>query len=199
MKGLYAITESDSKDLLKNVALALQGGVNIVQYRNKNANTVQQYAEASALVKLCQDYKTSFIINDNIQLAKQVGADGVHLGREDDSLQQARQILGESAIIGITCYQHIEHALQMEKLGANYVAFGSFFPSPTKPNVVRATLELLQQAREKLSLPICCIGGITLQNADVLINNGADMLAVISGLFATEEITQVAQQFAEKF
>jgi thiamine-phosphate pyrophosphorylase len=199
MKGLYAITESDSKDLLKNVTLALQGGVNIVQYRNKSANTAQQYAEASALAELCQDYKICFIVNDNIQLAKKVGADGVHLGRDDGSLQQARQVLGDKAIIGITCYQDIERAVQMEKRGANYVAFGSFFPSPTKPNAARATLELLQQAREQLSLPICCIGGITLQNADTLINKGADMLAVISSLFAMEDIPQVAQQFADKF
>jgi thiamine-phosphate pyrophosphorylase len=199
MKGLYAITESDSKDLLKNVTLALQGGASIVQYRNKRANTALQYAEATALVALCEAYKCSFIINDNIQLAKQVGADGVHLGREDGSIQEARQILGEKAIIGITCYQDIERAVQVEKLGANYVAFGSFFSSPTKPNAPRATLELLQQATQQLSLPICCIGGITLQNADTLINEGADMLAVISSLFAVDDITQVAQQFSGKF
>jgi len=199
MKGLYAITESDSNNLLKNVTLALQGGVNILQYRNKNADATQQLIEATALASLCQEHKVCFIINDNIQLAKQVRADGVHLGHDDGTIDEAREVLGEDAIIGVTCYQDIKRALEAEKSGANYVAFGSFFASPTKPNAPRADIELLQQARQQLSLPICCIGGITLQNTDILIENGADMVAVISSLFATEDIVQTAHRFLVKF
>ncbi len=199
MKGLYAITESDSNTLLKNVRLALQGGVNILQYRNKNADTAQQVVEATALVSLCQEYNVCFIINDDIQLAKQVRANGVHLGRDDGSIGEARDVLGDDAIIGVTCYQDIERAVKAEKLGADYIAFGSFFASPTKPNAPRADIELLQQARSQLSLPICCIGGITLQNVDSLIENGADMVAVISSLFATEDIEQTARQFSVSF
>ena len=198
MKGLYAITESDSNNLLKNVTLALQGGVRILQYRNKNADTAQQVIEASALASLCKEYNVCFIINDNIQLAKQVKADGVHLGRDDGSIDEARAVLGDDAIIGVTCYQDIERALEAEKLGANYVAFGRFFASPTKPNAPQADIELLQQARQQLSLPICCIGGITVQNADRLIENGADMIAVISSLFATEDIVQTTHRFLAK-
>ena len=199
MKGLYAITESDSNNLLKNVRLALQGGVSILQYRNKNADTAQQAMEATALVSLCQKYNVCFIINDDIQLAKQVRADGVHLGRDDGSIGEARDILGDDAIIGVTCYQDIERAVNAEKSGADYVAFGSFFASPTKPNAPRADIELLQHARSQLSLPICCIGGITLQNADSLIEHGADMVAVISSLFAAEDIEQTARQFSASF
>lgn len=199
MKGLYAITESDTNNLLKNVTLALQGGVRILQYRNKNADSAQQVIEASALASLCKEYNACFIVNDNIQLAKQVKADGVHLGRDDGSIEEARDVLGDDAIIGVTCYQDIERALAAEKSGANYVAFGRFFASPTKPNASQADMKLLQQARQHLSLPICCIGGITLQNADSLLENGADMIAVISSLFASEDIMQTTHQFLEKF
>ncbi|HFC93327.1 MAG TPA: thiamine phosphate synthase [Leucothrix mucor] len=199
MKGLYAITESDSNNLLKNVRLALQGGVSILQYRNKNADIAQKITEATALLSLCQEYNVCFIINDDIQLAKQVRADGVHLGRDDGSISEARDVLGDNAIIGVTCYQDIERAVEAEKSGANYVAFGSFFASPTKPNAPRADIKLLQQARVQLSLPICCIGGITLQNADRLIEHGADMVAVISSLFAAEDIKQTARQFSAGF
>ncbi|RTZ67451.1 MAG: thiamine phosphate synthase [Aquificaceae bacterium] len=199
MKGLYAITESDSKNLVKKVTLALEGGVSILQYRNKKADTQQQLKEATALAALCKEYKCYFIINDDMYLAQQVGADGVHLGKDDGSLLAARKLLGDNAMIGVTCYQDIATALQAEQQGADYVAFGSFFASPTKPHAPKANIELLQQAKQQISLPICCIGGITLDNASELIDNGADMLAVISSLFSSDDITATAQQFARQF
>ena len=198
MKGLYAITESDSKNLIENVTLALEGGVKILQYRNKMANTQQQLKEALALATLCKAFKVPFIINDDIQLAQKVKADGVHLGRSDGSILDARALLGETAIIGVTCYQDIDIARHAEKEGANYVAFGSFFASSTKPNAPRASLDLLKQAKQQLSLPVCAIGGITLDNADILISNGADMLAVISHLFSAADITKKAQLLSRK-
>ncbi len=199
MKGLYAITESNSKNLIENVTLALKGGIKILQYRNKQASSQQKQQEAQALAALCKKFNTPFIINDDIQLAQKVRADGVHLGRDDGSILAARAQLGDKAMIGVTCYQDIEIARQAEKLGANYVAFGSFFASPTKPQAPRAGIKLLQQAKQEISLPICCIGGITLDNASTLIDNGADMIAVISSLFATDNITATAQQFTRKF
>ncbi len=199
MKGLYAITESDSENLIKKVTLALEGGVKILQYRNKNANIQQQLQEAIELATLCKKFDTHFIINDDIYLAHKVMADGVHLGREDGSLTEARELLGGRAIIGVTCYQDINIAIEAEKQGADYVAFGSFFASPTKPQAPRASLDLLQQAKQQLSLPICAIGGITLDNASILIDSGADMIAVISSLFATDNITATATQFSAKF
>ena len=199
MKGLYAITESNSKNLIENVTLALKGGIKILQYRNKQASSQQKQQEAQALAALCKKFNTPFIINDDIQLAQKVRADGVHLGRDDGSILAARAQLGDKAMIGVTCYQDIEIARQAEKLGANYVAFGSFFASPTKPQAPRAGIKLLQQAKQEISLPICCIGGITLENASTLIDNGADMIAVISSLFASDNITATAQQFTRKF
>ena len=199
MKGLYAITESNSKNLIENVTLALKGGIKILQYRNKQASSQQKQQEAQALAALCKKFNTPFIINDDIQLAQKVRADGVHLGRDDGSILEARAQLGDKAMIGVTCYQDIEIARQAEKLGANYVAFGSFFASPTKPQAPRAGIKLLQQAKQEISLPICCIGGITLDNASTLIDNGADMIAVISSLFASDNITVTAQQFTRKF
>jgi len=199
MKGLYAITESDSKNLVKKVTLALEGGVSLLQYRNKKADTQQQLEEATALAALCKDYKCYFIINDDMYLAQQVEADGVHLGKDDGSLLAARKLLGDNAIIGVTCYQDIATALIAEQQGADYVAFGSFFASPTKPHAPKADIALLQQAKQQISVPICCIGGITLDNGSELIDNGADMLAVISSLFSSDDITATAQQFARQF
>lgn len=199
MNGLYAITESDSKNLLEKVQKALDGGIGILQYRNKTADVQQQLKEVTALFDMCGDYQVPLIINDNVKLAHQIGADGVHLGREDGSISEARELLGPDAIIGVSCYQDVEMALQAERLGANYIAFGSFFPSPTKPNAPIASLELLQMAKRQLSLPVCCIGGITQENAPQLLEAGADMIAVISSLFATDDIEKTTREFSTLF
>lgn len=199
MKGLYAITESDSENILANARLAFEGGVKILQYRNKGADKKQQLEEAHKLAILCQEYDVCFIVNDDIELAKAVAADGVHLGKEDGDIKEAKQRLGEGAVIGVTCYQDIDNAIEAEHFGASYVAFGSFFASPTKPLAPQARLEVIKQAKQKVSLPVCCIGGITLDNVDPLIENGADMIAVISSLFAADDITATAQQFLAKF
>ncbi|MCK5725733.1 MAG: thiamine phosphate synthase [Thiotrichaceae bacterium] len=194
--GIYAITDGSPPSLLLDkVEQALEGGINIVQYRNKLADLAVQQDEASALLKLCQHYNVPLIINDNINLAHSIGADGVHLGKSDGQLNKARLQLGSHAIIGISCYNDINIAMTAEKEGADYVAFGSLFSSPTKPDAPRASLALVREAREYLNIPICCIGGVTLDNADLAFNAGADMVAVISSLFACDEIYKRAEDF----
>ncbi|OQX15182.1 MAG: thiamine-phosphate diphosphorylase [Thiothrix lacustris] len=193
MQGLYVITDGSTGDvLLSKVAQALQGGAAIVQYRDKTTDSVRREQEATALRSLCQQHHARFIINDDVALAKAVQADGVHVGRDDFAVNAAREALGNTAIIGVSCYNQLELALSAAKQGADYIAFGSFFPSPTKPNAPRATLELLRQARQQLTLPICAIGGITLDNAPALLANGADMLAVITDVFNSPAIAYQA-------
>ncbi|WP_228291426.1 thiamine phosphate synthase [Thiothrix litoralis] len=196
MKGLYVITDGSTGDtLLRKVEQALRGGAALVQYRDKTADAIRREREAAALRSLCHEHNALFLINDDVALAKTVQADGVHVGRDDSALSAARGYLGKSAIIGVSCYNRLELALEAAVQGADYLAFGSFFPSPTKPDAPRATLELLQQARQQLTLPICTIGGITLDNAPSLLANGADMLAVITDVFNSPDIVQQASRY----
>ena len=196
MQGLYVITDGSTGDtLLSKAEQALRGGATIVQYRDKTTDQARREQEAAALRSLCQHHNALFIINDDVALAKAVQADGVHVGRDDSALSAARQALGKAAIIGVSCYNRLELALDAAVQGADYVAFGSFFPSPTKPNAPRATLEMLQTARQQLRLPICTIGGITLDTAPSLLANGADMLAVITDVFNSPDIAQQAARY----
>jgi thiamine-phosphate pyrophosphorylase len=187
LKGLYAITDErliSEQDFDKKVEQALLGGANIIQYRDKSNDTKKRQQQALSLCRLCEKYNALCIINDDIQLAKKVSAHGVHLGKDDASLFTARDILGEEAVVGVSCYNDLSLALSAEKNGANYVAFGAIFPSPTKPDASVAGLEIIAQAKEMLSLPICTIGGISHTNIQQVIQHGADMAAVISGIFA---------------
>lgn len=194
--GLYVITDGSTGDtLLSKVEQALRGGAAIVQYRDKTTDQARREQEAAALRSLCQQHHALFIINDDVALAKAVQADGVHVGRDDSALSAAREALGKAAIIGVSCYNQLELALSAAEQGADYIAFGSFFSSPTKPNAPRATLELLRQARQQLTLPICVIGGITLENAPDLLANGADMLAVITDVFNNPAIAHQAARY----
>ncbi|UOG93029.1 MAG: thiamine phosphate synthase [Candidatus Thiothrix sulfatifontis] len=194
--GLYVITDGSTGDtLLSKVEQALHGGAAIVQYRDKTTDQARREQEAAALHSICQQHHALFIINDDVALAKAVQADGVHVGRDDSALTAAREALGTAAIIGVSCYNQLELALSAAEQGADYIAFGSFFPSPTKPNAPRATLELLQEARQQLTLPICAIGGITLDNASDLLANGADMLAVITDVFSSPAIAEQASRY----
>jgi len=195
LRGLYAITDSallaDGR-LLPYCEAALRGGAKILQYRDKSTDTARRLTEAKALYKLCQDYGARLIINDDLNLAAELGAD-LHLGQEDGSLLKARQQLGEAVIIGATCHARLDLAQQAIEQHADYVAFGRFYSSHTKPGEVLATHNLLEQA-QNLQCPIVAIGGITLDNAAPLIEHGADMLAVIHGLFATDSAAAVEQR-----
>lgn len=200
--GLYAITTDRPLTLpvlLSQVEQAIIGGAGIIQYRDKGDDAGRRRRYATALSTLCRRHNVLLIVNDDPQLARDAGADGVHLGRDDTSISTSRQLLGEQAIIGVSCYNRLDLALQAEQSGADYIAFGSFFPSPTKPEAVVATLPLLMQARQQLSIPIVAIGGITSDNGAHLITAGATSLAVVSGVFAQADITAAAQALARLF
>ncbi|MCL5668874.1 MAG: thiamine phosphate synthase [Gammaproteobacteria bacterium] len=202
MHGLYAIADRaliSAGQLAGQVELALQGGAALLQYRAKEISAAQREQEARMLFNLCLNYRIPFIINDDLALAKTLGADGVHLGVEDAAAAYARQALGPRAIIGVSCYNSLERALQAQREGADYIAFGRFFPSRSKPDAVQAGIELLREARKKLHLPIAAIGGITLQNAAQLLEAGADMLAVIHGVFGEQDVRAAAQSYTTLF
>jgi thiamine-phosphate pyrophosphorylase len=199
--GLYAVTPDlpDTIELVRRVRLALQGGARVLQYRNKIADTTLKQAQARALRQLTHEFKTTFIVNDDSQLAALVEADGVHLGDEDGSVAAARALLGNSKIIGVSCYNRLSLAQEAVRQGADYVAFGAFFSSSVKPCAVQADIALLQVARNELRLPIVAIGGITQQNAASLIKEGADAVAVITALWNAPDIQFSAQQFSTLF
>lgn len=199
--GLYAITrETDaSAQLLSEVEAALRGGAAAVQYRDKSGDVARQHEQASELLDLCRRYRVPLIINDSLRLADLVGADGVHLGGDDGSVREARIVLGADKTIGVSCYQSLDLALAAQAAGADYVAFGSFFASVTKPAAPRADIALLQHASGVLQLPIVAIGGITPGNAESLIEAGADALAVIHALFEAADIEARARCFADFF
>jgi thiamine-phosphate pyrophosphorylase len=186
-RGLYAITQTINKSgdtIIDEVEAAIQGGAVIVQYRDKNPADAPFLAKE--LVKICHQHKVPLIVNDDVELAVMVGADGVHIGKEDGAIAQARKRLGNNAIIGVSCYNFIERAIEAQTQGATYVAFGRFFPSSSKPLAAPAQLETLQQAKLRLNIPIVAIGGILPENGAQLLAAGADLLAVIGGLFDSE-------------
>ncbi|MEO6147235.1 MAG: thiamine phosphate synthase [Sulfuriferula sp.] len=200
--GLYAITREtdDSAQLLNEVEAVLKGGAAVVQYRDKSADVARQHEQASELLVMCKRYKVPLIINDSLRLADLVGADGIHLGRDDGNIREARIVLGTEKIIGVSCYQSLELALAAQTAGADYVAFGSFFASVTKPDAPRADFALLQHASQVLQLPIVAIGGITHDNAESLIEAGADAIAIIHALFEVpNNIEARARCFADLF
>ena len=202
VSGLYVIADTSlipGDRLARAVEQAIHGGARLVQYRDKSDDSVARRAQAEELAKLCRRYGIPLLINDDIQLAVSVGADGVHLGREDESLASARELLGEQALIGVSCYNQLSRAREAEAAGADYVAFGSFFPSTTKPDAVSAQIALLREARATLTLPVVAIGGITPENGAELIAAGADALAVITGVFASDDIATAASRYARLF
>lgn len=192
--GLYAITDAQFKGeaLAAQVELAIQGGARVIQYRDKSDDIAQRLAESEAILSVCQQHQVPLLINDDVELAAHIEAHGVHLGREDGTLQHARERLGDTAIIGVSCYNDLALARQAQASGADYVAFGRFFASGSKPKAVQAELELLRQARLELRCPLVAIGGITPDNGSQLIQAGADMLAVIRGVFAADDVTRAA-------
>ncbi|MFL1456203.1 thiamine phosphate synthase [Marinobacter sp. GN3S48] len=201
--GLYAITDSDllpEDKLLPAVEAALSGGAVLVQYRDKHSSAVTRLNQARRLVAACRNAGVPLIINDDPDLAQRVGADGVHLGQTDGSLLDARKKLGDGAIIGATCHGDVALAAKASGEGADYLAFGRFFGSTTKPDAPPAELSILAEARQ-YQRPLTAIGGITTLNGGDLIKAGADMLAVVGGLFggSPEHTEQQAQAFARLF
>ncbi|MBN8770451.1 MAG: thiamine phosphate synthase [Thiobacillus sp.] len=199
--GIYALTAetADTEQLLTQVEAALAGGVAAVQYRDKSDDVARRHEQASELVALCRRFGVPLIVNDDLRLADLTDADGVHLGRDDGSLREARIILGKDKLIGASCYQDLELAQAAQATGADYVAFGSFFASPTKPAAPRAGLDLLRDATAVIQVPLVAIGGITLANAPLLLDAGADSLAVLSALFDAPDIQAAAHDLNQLF
>lgn len=188
----------DNDTLFTRVEQALKGGMSILQYRNKHPQRHQSIDDLMRLKNLCHKYNALFIINDDATLCAEVAADGVHLGKDDAELIAARSLLGKHAIIGVSCYKQLSLAQQAVKQGASYIAFGAFYASPSKPHAAIATLNLIQQARS-LAVPICCIGGISHANAKPLLEQGTDMIAVISELFNFGNSQLNAKRFKRLF
>lgn len=201
VSGVYAVTPdlADTDLLLRKVEAVMRGGVRIVQYRNKTASRVLQLAQLVRLVAICRNAGVSLIVNDDVELANQLGADGVHLGRGDGDAAAARRVLGPRKWIGISCYNELQRARDAAGAGADYVAFGSFFASSTKPGAVQATPELLRRARREIALPIVAIGGINAGNAGLLIQAGADAVAVVSALFDAADLEGEARRLCGLF
>ncbi len=202
LKGLYAITDErliTEEDFRQKVELALLGGSKIIQYRDKSSNQKKRLQQASTLRSICEQYQALCIINDDIELSKAVNAHGVHLGKDDVSLTKARQALGNDAIIGVSCYNDLSLAIDAEKNSADYVAFGAMFSSSTKPEAINADIDIISNAKQQLSIPVCAIGGITDKNIQLLIQQGVDMAAVISILFASNDIKDTADSLSKHF
>ena len=200
-RGLYALTpdEPDTAALVAAVRAAVAGGAAAVQYRSKRADAALRRAQAAALATLCREARVPLIVNDDLELALEVDAAGVHLGRDDGDLAAARRRLLPGKLLGASCYDRLDHAARAVAAGADYVAFGSVFASPTKPAAVRAPLTLFGAAKRRLGVPLVAIGGITLENAREVVEAGADALAVITALFEADDIAARARGFKALF
>ncbi len=199
-RGLYGVTPDwdDTERLIAAVRAAASGGMRSLQLRRKKVSDAARAAQARALAPVCRELAVVFLINDDWRLALEVGADGAHVGRDDEDLATVRAQAGPDLIIGGSCYNDLDRARQLLDAGADYIAFGAMFASPTKPEAVRASFEVLTQARQLVETrdaprpAIVAIGGITPENASLVAQAGADAIAVISGLFEAPSIRAAA-------
>jgi thiamine-phosphate pyrophosphorylase len=201
VRRLYAVTpeEPDTDVLARKVHEALLGGARMVQYRNKTGTSALRHGQCAALLALCRAAGAPLIVNDDLDLTLSVGADGLHLGRDDLPVGIARAKLGDGMLLGTSCYDRLELAVAARDAGADYVAFGSAFPSTTKPGAPRASSALYREAKSRLDCPIVAIGGITLENTQTLIAAGVDAVAVITALFDAPDIATAAHGFDRLF
>jgi thiamine-phosphate diphosphorylase len=206
LRGLYPVTSAaacaDPARLLASVEAAIHGGARLVQYRDKENPPEMRLRFARMLVGICHHLGARLIINDDPELAASAGADGVHLGAADPPLAEARARLGRDALIGVSCGPDLTRAQAALDAGADYLAFGRFHPSRTKPDAPAADLDLLRQARARFALPLCAIGGIRPDNAAALVQAGADLIAAVDGVFSQPDAAAVevaARAYARAF
>jgi len=195
LSGLYAITNEKlmpEKNFLSLAEAAISSGISVLQYRDKSSDHKKRCQQAEALKELCDEYQVIFIINDDIDLATHVDADGIHIGKNDLSLFDTRKQLGADKIIGVSCYNQLTLAEEAVSSGADYIAFGSFFGSTIKPDAPQANIDLITQFKNNFKTPVCCIGGITSKNAPLLFDAGTDMIAVISSIFSQPSSNKIA-------
>jgi thiamine-phosphate pyrophosphorylase len=198
IKGLYAVTpeEKDLFALSSQVESCIKGGAKLIQYRSKMLSKTEQQIQARKIKKICDYYKVPLIINDDIELCRILDADGVHLGENDDSLVKARLVLGPSKIIGVSCYNSIDRVKIAVDKRATYIALGACFPTTTKPYAPKASLDLIALVVKNFKIPVVAIGGINLENIELLINEGVNCIAVINSLFKVNDIEGTARQFS---
>ncbi|RXJ90862.1 thiamine phosphate synthase [Arcobacter sp. CECT 8983] len=197
LNGLYVISDdilTPKETILIQVKEALEGGATIVQLRDKTSSDEEIEKLVLDLQELCRKYKALFVLNDRVELAIKLQCDGLHVGRSDH--HRVEEIRKEyKGILGISCYGNLQLAKEMQDKGADYVAFGSFFPSLTKPNAAVVNKEVIKNAKKELNIPVCVIGGITSKNANILINEGANMLAVISDIWKSKNIKKKCEEY----
>lgn len=199
--GLYVLTDATltpEETMLEQIERVLKSGVKVIQYRDKDATDEEAEKQCLRLQALCDYYEAVFIIDDRLELAHRINADGLHVGEDDVSYEEARALLGADKIIGVSCYGNIERAQKYATLGADYVAFGSFFPSPTKPHAKVVEPEVLKVAKEKLSVPICAIGGISEENIHLLSRYDIAMYSLISAVYKDDTIEENLQKLQAK-
>lgn len=199
--GLYVLTDATltpEETMLEQIERVLKSGVKVIQYRDKDASDEEAEKRCLRLQALCDYYEAVFIIDDRLELAHRINADGLHIGEDDVTYEEARALLGDHKIIGISCYGDIERAQKYASLGADYVAFGSFFPSPTKPHAKVVDPEVLKAAKEKLSVPICAIGGISEENIHLLSRYNIAMYSLISAVYKDDAIEENLQKLQAK-
>lgn len=201
MKGLYVITDeklTPYDKILDMVQQALEGGAKFVQLRDKNNTDDFLFEYGLKLKQLCHQYGAYFIVNDRVELALKLDADGVHVGEEDENIEKVMEMM-RGKIVGVSCYGSVERAKQMQQAGASYVAFGSFYFSPTKPKSKTVPKEIIPQAKRELSIPVCVIGGITVERAKELVELGADIVAVISDIWTADNIKNRCLEYKKLF
>lgn len=201
MKGLYLVTPDwdDTDHLIAVSEKAIRGGASVLQYRHKTASEPLRQEQAVALLKLCRQLNVPLIINDHVDLCEAIDADGVHVGGTDASVASMRSRLGESKMVGASCYGDLQLARDAQASGASYVAFGGFYPSRVKKYAVTTSPDIIATALAELSVPICVIGGMTPENSQVLIDRGAHMVAAISSVYSAEDSHVAASKFAHMF
>lgn len=201
LKGLYVLTDATltpDETMLEQIERVLKSGVRVIQYRNKYATAEEAEKQCIRLQALCDVYEAIFIIDDRLDIAYRINADGLHVGEDDVSYEEARALLGDDKIIGVSCYGDIERAKKYANLGADYVAFGSFFPSPTKPHAKVVSPEILQSAKEQLRVPICAIGGINENNIELLSCYDIAMYSLISAVYKEDAIEENLEKLHAK-
>ncbi|WP_263832504.1 thiamine phosphate synthase [Sulfurospirillum oryzae] len=201
LKGLYVLTDATltpTETMLEQVERVLKSGVNIIQYRDKYASDEEAEKQCIRLQALCDYYEAIFIIDDRLEIAHRINADGLHVGMDDVSYEEARELLGADKIIGVSCYGDIERAKKYAALGADYVAFGAFFPSPTKPLAHVVEHEVLGAAKAELNVPICAIGGINEENIHWLSQYDIAMYSVISAVYQEDAIEENLEKLQAK-
>lgn len=201
LKGIYVLTDAyltPQESILNQMERVLKTGVSVIQFRDKYASDEEAEFTCRALQALCNRYNALFIIDDRLALTKKIDADGLHVGEDDVSFEEARAVLGNEKIIGVSCYGDISRALKYEALGADYVAFGSFFDSPTKPNSKVVPRDVLKEAKEVLQVPICAIGGINASNIASLAQYDIAMYSVISSVYENDSIEENIKRLKEK-